>query len=110
MSYDESELMGARPFNQRIGLFSTDDGDVQIRSDDLNISDEPESNEIDNFDGYDDVMEEEVTRERVKRASTAIIAAADRNQRKSKKKPRDQAASNGADRHGSSTNHLAQTR
>lgn len=69
---DELNLSSSRPFNQRIDL-SLDD-DYEFGAVDVGDSDAP------------DLDDEELTRDKVKRASNSILLAVDRKKRKPKKK------------------------
>ena len=67
---DEMNLNASRPFNQRIDLSFDDFEDGGDHGD----------------DGMADMDDEELTRDKVKRASSQILLAIDRKKRKPKKK------------------------
>mmetsp|Transcript_9732 Transcript_9732/g.17669 ORF Transcript_9732/g.17669 Transcript_9732/m.17669 type:complete len:567 (+) Transcript_9732:62-1762(+) len=69
---DEEELRENRPFNQRINLPNPND----------------DGNEHEHEDNLGDLDEEELTRDKVKKASSQILVAQDRRNKKSKKKSR----------------------
>ena len=66
----ELELSQSRPFNQRIDLTLDDEDRLEFHGD----------------DGAPELEDEELTRDKVKRASTQILQAVDRKMRKPKKK------------------------
>src|SRR3546814_6607155 len=92
MSDDETELRGARPFNQRIGLLSEEGGEgdgerTWTPRDGPHFTDEHHGFDANDDDDDDDAdVDDEVTRDQIKRASSAILAAAERSSRRKTKK------------------------